>query len=189
VVAGSRNAPPAADPVAVAKVLAALTLMGGAVSLSKRVDGFAVWLLAGLGAALGLMLANLDAVLSYIPAAEFRATVNLFLCALGLAVLQRYLGVGIHVGAETFEATLGRFCRVGIGNFDLSTFNAEVDKAYPPPWRWVVRWARRRGEAGDTTLMGRLVARLGLAQSILVLAEAVVIGCAVSKLAAALSLD
>lgn len=172
-----------------AQLLAASTLMASSAALSKLVDSFGVWLLAGFGAAVALLLANLDAVEPiYLPAKALGEVLMLLLWALGLAVLQRYLGIGVQAGAETFERTLGRIGRVDATTIDWPTFNAEIARAYPPPWRWVTRWAQRRAEAGDATVAARLVARLAVVQGLLVLAEVAVIGYAVYAAARVLSM-
>lgn len=72
------------------RVIAGALISEIAGKMSQRLDTFATWLLAGFGAAVALMLVNHEA-LTLLPVATVRAGLKLFVWAVIVTVIQKYL--------------------------------------------------------------------------------------------------
>jgi len=153
-----------------ARVLANTLLTTSVGRSSAAADNFSVWLFAGFGAAIGLLFANLDAVLAHVSAEQLRTAAQLFVWSMLATVLQRYLA--LLVAASTAGAEEGRRIFVASGipptEVDLEVFVHEVSRPLPG---WVAKWAKGRLEAGDFAAFGRATVRVALLQGVFAIAQ------------------
>jgi ABC-type Fe3+-siderophore transport system permease subunit len=77
-------------------------------NLSAKFDTFATWLLAGFGAAVGLLLTSHE-VSSLVPAATIRWGAKLFLAAVCVTVVEKYLSIIVAAGSEGAEFSRSAF--------------------------------------------------------------------------------
>ena len=68
-------------------------------NMSEKFDTFATWLLAGFGAAVALLLTSHE-VSGLVAAPTIRYGAKLFLAAVGVAVLQKYISIIVTGGSE-----------------------------------------------------------------------------------------
>lgn len=133
---------------------------------------FASWMVAGFGAMLGLLVANIDTVSPFIAPVVVGASVKLFLAALVLNVLQRYLAAMVAGSiAVAHEVQL-----IPIDHeVDLGYVVREIECATFWPTSILVRWSNRKALSGDLAVSGRLNVRLAQIQGWLVLGQMIVV--------------
>lgn len=152
--------------------LAAKILNAMAGSINAQMTAFSSWMVAGFGAMLGLLVANIDTVSPFIAPTVVGASVKLFLVALVLNVLQRYLAAmvagSIAVANEVQLIPINH-------EADLGYIVREIERATFWPTRILVRWSNRKALSGDLAVSGRLNARLAQVQGWLVLAQMIVV--------------
>ena len=152
--------------------LAAKILNAMAGSINSQMTAFSSWMVAGFGAMLGLLVANIDTVSPFIAPAVIGASVKLFLVALVLNVLQRYLAAmvagSIAVAKEVELIPLDH-------EVDLSYIVREIEYATFWPTRILVQWSNRKALSGDLAVSGRLNVRLAQIQGWLVLVQMMVV--------------
>lgn len=109
---------------------------------SESLAQFSVWLLTAIGAALALMLANLDNVVKFIPPSSVKAGMYLLLAGLLCGALARYLGTTIKAQIAVINEghsagyELGTEIGLAAGKFDWSVFMEELRKSLWPPVRF-----------------------------------------------------
>jgi hypothetical protein len=112
---------------------------------SAVVDSFLSWLLAGTGAALGLVVSNLSGLQPYISSASVKCAALLFLAAAFLAVLQKYISSVVVGSGEAVEkaAALAEKASVTYDDLDFLIIQAELEKSTLPTTRFL-KWAARK---------------------------------------------
>ncbi|MBT0963868.1 hypothetical protein [Denitromonas iodatirespirans] len=152
-------------------------------SINSELTTFSTWMVAGFGAAIGLLVANIEKVAPYISPNAVGASTKLFLVAVILNVVQRYLAailtgsVAAGKEAESISPT---------APIDISSVLNEIERATLWPARYMVRWSNRRILAGDFVLGGRLNAWSAQIQGWLVLAQMLAVVTAAWEIANAL---
>ncbi|WP_054773457.1 hypothetical protein [Methylogaea oryzae] len=130
------------------KVLAVM-----AATINTEHSAFSSWMVAGFGAAIGLLIANVDKVAPYISPTAIGVSTKLFLFAVMLNVLQRYLGAIIAGSVATAKEVESIPVTT---TFDVNVVLNEIERSTLWPMRPLVRWSNRRILAGDIAFGGRL---------------------------------
>lgn len=159
------------------QVFANSLLTIGAGKSSSALDTFSGWLLGGFGAALALLLSNLDSVSPYIPIAVVKNAAFVFILAAVLGVAEKYLAAivsgaveGFFLGTDLGERTAEREIEL-----DLSVVFTETERAAFRPAKWIARRMLRKFRQGDLVASGRFFSRCSQVQGILVLCEAILV--------------
>jgi hypothetical protein len=146
-------------------------LLAAAGKASRALDTFGTWLLAGFGAAVALLLTNHD-TLALIPSAASRGEIRLFLFAVVLAVIQKYVAIivtmadeGSTLGREIVTPHLGRGAQI-----DPDMITSEVLRGLYGPQRWIVRKMFAKSK-GDFAAAPRAFMKMAQVQGLLVVLE------------------
>ena len=99
------------------QVFANSLLTVGAGKSSAVLDSFVSWLLGGFGAALALVLSNLDSIAPFVPIEAIKSSATIFMVAVVVGVVEKYLAAIVTGGAES--AAAGR--EIGEKPADLET--------------------------------------------------------------------
>jgi hypothetical protein len=159
-------------------VLAGELMANTAGNLSAKFDTFATWLLAGFGAAVGLLLTSHEAMV-VVPAATTRFGAKLFLAAVCITVVEKYLSILVAAGSE--GAALSR---TSIQNYfderreldlpialNMQTFIREFMRPMFRPAVWIASFAIRKVAAGDLNAGVRPLVIMSQVQGGLLLVE------------------
>jgi hypothetical protein len=146
-------------------------LTTSAAAISAVLDSFGVWLLAGFGAAISLIVVNLSSIKDYIPISNIRHAILLFLVATICALLAKYLASIISAMAINSEngRQIGNDLPPNTVNFESILLEIETATFYPA--RWLVSSSFRKVRQGDFAASGRLTYKLAQIQGILLFAE------------------
>jgi hypothetical protein len=182
-----------ADANAQSVMLAGAGLAHLAGNLSAKFDTFATWLLAGFGAAIGLLLTNHD-VSALIPAATLRSGTKLFLWAVVVTVVEKYLYIIVAGGAEGAE-----FARTSFNdhfkarreqnlpvNLNIQLFIREMIRPLFKPALWVASRLLRKIAAGDTNAGARMLVVISQIQGALMAVDVVLFVAGIWQIVAAL---
>ena len=155
-----------------------LNTMAG--SINAQLAAFSSWMVAGFGAVLGLLITNIDTIAAFIPPSTIGISVKLFLVAVVLNVLQRYLAAliagSIAAGREVESISITQ-------EIDINYIVREIERATFWPTRILVQWSNRKVLSGDIAVGGRLNVRLAQIQGWLVLIQMVAVVFAISIIA------
>ena len=109
---------------------AAKVLNAMAGSINTQLAAFSSWMVAGFGAVLGLLVANIDTIAPFIPPTIIGGAVKLFLVAVVLNVFQRYLAA-IVAGSVTVGKEVESIPSAGAGRNQLNRRGEERDCGTP----------------------------------------------------------
>jgi hypothetical protein len=147
-------------------------------NLSAKFDTFATWLLAGFGAAVVLLLTSHE-ISVLVPAASIRYGAKLFLAAVCVTVVEKYLSIIVAGGSEgadfarsTLEDHLKKRREQGLPlNLNMQTFIGEFLRPLFKPAVWLASFALRKIAAGDFNAGARQLVVMSQTQGALLLAE------------------
>jgi hypothetical protein len=150
-----------------------LILMAG--NASSAVDKFSSWLLTGFGVAFTLILTNIDSIVKFIPLSNIRDGILLYLFALFLGVIQKWLSSIISSGCGTSgEAEqIGKDLADSSKDIDIDFILNEIERSTYYPAKWLVSFQYNKVKNGDLSAPGRMFGKLAQIQSYLVLAQAI----------------
>lgn len=140
-------------------------LVAMAAKLSSELSTFSGWMITAFGALLGVMLANIESVTKFIPVKALGWSVSIFLSAVALHVIQRYLAsivAGSVAAGEAAEAIPPH------DNVDMRYVLGQLEQSTLWPTRLLVRWSNSKIANGDLAVAGRMNARLAQIQAWLV---------------------
>jgi hypothetical protein len=159
------------------QVFANSLLTLGAGKSSAALDTFSGWLLGGFGAALALLLSNLDSVRPFLPIPVVKLAAFIFIIAAVIGVAEKYLAALVSGAVEAFVVSSELGEKMGDRDIalDFSVIFAETERAAFGPARWIVRRMFKRVRQGDLVVSGRFFSRCSQVQGILVLCEAFLI--------------
>ncbi len=164
-------------------------LVGAAASASQLVNAFSMWLLAGFGAAAGLLINTLDSETPPLPAGVVRFSVFLFIASLAAATIQRFLAMLVASLAAGNDVGLNAFSRTGVDpkNLDAAVFLDAMKEKVWWPMSWAFKLSERRLTEGDFTFPGRVATATTLIQGCFMLLQVIVLGVAALQIARALA--
>jgi hypothetical protein len=112
---------------------------------SAVIDSLLSWLLAGTGAAVGLVVSNLSDLDSYISPSSVEVSALLFLAAAFPAVVQKYISSVVVGSGEAVEkaAELAEKASAEYDDVDFSIIQSEMEKATLPTTR-ALKWLARK---------------------------------------------
>lgn len=159
------------------KVFLNSLLVAGAGKSSAAIDNFASWLLAGFGAALALLLSNMDSLTSALPLGCLKAASVFFIIAAGIGVVEKFLAVTISGAVEASEvgASIGEKAASLNLDLDITYVFSEAKAASYPPMRWLLARMLDKAERGDLAAPGKFFTHCVQVQAVLALIEAVLI--------------
>jgi hypothetical protein len=161
------------------------TLIAATRRVGDALSPFSTWLMAGSGAALSLVVANIETVSKFIAITHIRFGLIVFLISVGVAVLATYLStiVKAALGAQEDGEALGKEIGATTEKFDLLLYMAEYERGLLPPIRWIARSAMKKAMRGDVVAGARMIAKLSQIQALLVAGQSVLALLAIGALA------
>lgn len=142
---------------------------------SGSLDKFSTWLLAGFGAALSLILINIESVSNFIHLSNIKHGLFLYLVALFAGVIQKWLNAIIApaCAASSEGEQIGKELAETKDNADMVFLLNEIKNSTNYPAKWLLSWQYKKVLGGDLSAPGRMVGKLSQIQSYLVLIQAV----------------
>ena len=176
--------PPSEQPLD-ARAAAQQSLLAATRRVSEGLPAFSTWLLAGLGAALSLVVANIDKVSKFIEITHIRFGLIVFLISLGVAVLSTYLSTIVKVVLGSLEdgEALGKRLAASPDPIDIDLFIAKFERGLLPPIRWFAHSSMNKAKSGDVVAGARMIAKLSQVQALLVASQSILTLLAVGGLA------
>ncbi|MFC7302264.1 hypothetical protein [Cognatiluteimonas weifangensis] len=148
-------------------------LSSGAQKLSLTVDKFSSWLLAGFGAAFGLLIANFSSLSEHLSASSLKVGASFFLVAATFAALQKLLAA--FVLASTTAAEDGRNFGAELASsdipLDVESMYSQVNRGLFWPLNRFNEHITQIAKAGDYAVIGRHHAKASQLQVALVIAQ------------------
>ncbi|EHP38860.1 hypothetical protein OR16_34683 [Cupriavidus basilensis OR16] len=168
------------------RVLAGQVLVAGVGKTSASLDGFSGWLLAGSAAASTFLLSHLDVVTAHVAAACVRWFFALFFVSGALGIFAKFLAALISgaTSASSLGFELGKQVDLKTAPFDFAVFLDEASRALFWPGRLFVGWMFAKVLKGDLAVSGRMIAKIGQVQGLMVILQALVAVGSVAVLAA-----
>lgn len=127
-------------------------------------------MITGFGALLGLMLTNIESVSKFVPASVLGCSISIFLVAVVLHVVQRYLASIVisstAVGKEVESIPI-------IGEINIQFVLNQLEASTLWPTRLLVKWSNAKISAGDLAVSGRVNAVMAQIQAWLVFTQLV----------------
>jgi hypothetical protein len=164
------------------RLLAARVLTEVASTINKSMNEFSGWLMAGVGAAFSLLIANLDKIGDFVALLNVKRSLLLLLLSLFFGIIARFLAAMVSASAQAgsvassiTEAMLAQGKMI-----DLPTFLTEYSRGMPPWARWLSRRMMEKVRGGDLAAASRMVARISQVQTVLVLIQACLVLAAAS---------
>lgn len=174
-------------------VLAGALMAHMAGNLREKFDTFATWLLAGFGAAVGLLLSN-DKASTLETAPMIRSGTELFVWAMCVTVVEKYLAIIVAASSEaaafsrtTFKEYLKERREAKLSEtLSMQTFVKEFVRPIFKPAAWLASIQIRKVMAGDLNAGARPMVIISQTQGALLLVEIGLFVAAIVKVVAAL---
>lgn len=157
-----------------AKRLAELFLVNAASSASESLKGLSTWSIAGGGAFIALLITQAKDLEPVIPIATVASTAKIYLGAVIMAVVAHYIATLIQAASNGLDRHLET--AANFPGFDTQIFLREIALAYPPGLRWIVTNAFAKILLGNREHGGRMLLRLTIIQSLLVIIQCLALG-------------
>lgn len=157
-----------------ARDMAIAGLVVAASKVNESLGAFSGWLIAGVGVAFSLLLANFEAVSRFVCVSHVRTALLLLVFGLVVSILARLLSAMVSSALGSHDASTAfvkKLLDTG-EKFDLDIFITEFERGLFPYQRWVARFTMAKARAGDVVASARLIAKLSQVQALLVLGEA-----------------
>jgi hypothetical protein len=163
-----------------------LTVMADRVSAGF--GSFSSWMIAGYGAALGLLVAHIDTVKDFVSPRSISWSIIFFLVAVVLNIFARYLAfmvaVSVAVGKEVETIQLPN---PPVPNpLDFQYILSQMEQAIWWPQRIIVQWSNARIRAGDVSIAGRRNLKIAQIQAWLACLQVLLLVAAAAVIAGAL---
>jgi hypothetical protein len=155
---------------------------------SSLLDSFSGWLLGGFGAASALFVGKYESIVQHLKPSEIREFLFLFLWALGVGILQKFLSMIVTAssqGSAVGRAMGEKYAEKSIP-LDFDIIISQMEKPIFPGIRWLVRRSYNKVKSGDIVSGIQNYTRLLQVQGCLCLIQAVLILVAIFKIASCL---
>lgn len=158
------------------QILSQVTLLS-VLKGAKLLDTFGCWLLAGFGAALTFIIANNISK----DIQNIKIPITIFIIAICICIIQKYLAVIITCGFEANEETERRISALAEKNkdilidFDFDKYYKEIEKPYWWPSKFILRFFFQKIAKGDLNASVRSLIHCFQAQGTLVFIQAVLL--------------
>ncbi|RYF61519.1 MAG: hypothetical protein EOO27_01670 [Comamonadaceae bacterium] len=150
-----------------AAVLANQTMIGVAGTIASQWEKFTGWLVAGLGAALALIVANLDKTKDMLPASTASQAIKIFVVILMVHTLQKVLSIAVASAAASEEKQVLAKLDPPLTAEEAAGVLDHVEDAYFFPFSCMISDAFRRIRRGELVHVGRRIIRLALVSTVL----------------------
>ncbi len=151
--------------------------MSVAGATTSEIGAFSSWVIAGAAALFAFVLGSFDKIGAMLNQAALSGSVKLFLVAVALNAVQRYLGAA--VAGQVKAAQEGEALAHSLGERAAALrFTRVVDAmsaASPPPARWILRGMSKKIAADDWLAGARMTGRLVQAQPILAVVQVILL--------------
>lgn len=147
-------------------------------SVTTSLEKFSGWLLAGVGAGFALILSNIDAIREFIYIESIKLAVYIYLAALALGILQRWLAAGIN-GASLVAKESEDLGRNAADSVNFDNVLTEIERATLYPQKWLVRYQFNKVRSGDFAIAGRMQAIMAQVQGFFVLGQGILVIAAI----------
>jgi hypothetical protein len=146
------------------------TLIVATRCVGDALPSFSTWLTAGSGAALALVVANIETVSKFIKITHIRFGLIVFLLSLAVAVVATYIAtiVKAAISAQEDGEALGKKIGSTTTQFDLRLYMSEYERGLFPPLRWMARSSMNKAMRGDVVAGARMIAKISQIQALLV---------------------
>ncbi len=165
-------------PPSLEQSLAKLALEATARSVSTSLTEYQKWLVAGIGAAIGLLLPKLHELAVLIGDTRTVVVIALLCASILMAVVSLLLGAQVLAStsvAPAMEQAIKPLAENSQAEPDIEVVFAEMRRGLWWPALWGFDYGRRSMERGDHVASGRLVARLSQSQAYLVIGQVLAI--------------
>jgi hypothetical protein len=156
------------------RLLTARVLTEVASTINKSMNAFSGWLMAGVGAAFSLLIANFDKVVDFVALLSIKRSLFLLLLSLFFGIIARFLAalVSASVQAGNIGSSLTEVMQAKGQVVDLPTFLIEFNRGVPPWGRWLNRRMMKKTMEGDLAAASRFLARISQVQTVFVFIQA-----------------
>jgi hypothetical protein len=161
-------------PPSIEQKLARLMLETTARSVSASLTEYQKWLVAGIAAAIGLLLPKLHELARLIGDGRTVWVIALLCLAITMAVFSLLLAAQVAAGTTTateLQKALEAMLQTSVDAVDIEVVFTEARRGLWWPALWGFDYGRRATERGDHVASGRLVARLSQIQAYLVIGQ------------------
>jgi len=136
---------------------------------------FSAWLMAGLGAAFTLLVANIDSIVKYVAAHNFRWALLWFAASLLAGLAARFLSVVVSASLTSNAVLSERLPKAiqAAPSFSLPAFKHFYFSGLFLPYKCVANRTFAKVQRGDLMASQRLTAKASQLQAILVLLQIV----------------
>ena len=165
-------------PPSLEQRFAKLALEATARSVSTSLTEYQKWLVAGIGAAIGLLLPKLHDLAVLIGDTRTLVVIALLCASIVMAVVSLLLGAQVLAStsvASEMEKAIKPLAENAQTEPDAEVVFAEMRRGLWWPALWGFDYGRRAMERGDHVASGRLVARLSQIQAYLVIGQVLAI--------------
>lgn len=146
-------------------------LINVAGTIAAQWEKFTGWLVAGLAAALALIIANLDKTNGMIHGATATTAIKIFVAILIVHTLQKILAIVVASAAAGMEKPSLKDLTPPINDLEASRLLENIEDAYFFPFSCMIHDAFRRIRKGELAHIGTRVVRLALISSLLALVQ------------------
>lgn len=153
--------------------VASEALLKGAAIATPLLSTFSAWLMAGMGAAFTLFIANIASVLSFISPASLRWALLLFAASLLAGLLARFLSVMVISGItsnQVFTEHFAQSIKPG-ARFISPAFFSFLFSGLLLPYRCIASRTVDAVKSGDLMASAKFTAKTSQSQALLVLAQ------------------
>jgi len=179
------------EPPMTEQAAAQLALLAATRRAGDALPLFSNWLLAGLGAALALVVANIEKISRFVEVTHIRFGLIIFLLSLAVAIVATYLSTVVKaaLGAQEDGEAIGKRAAASPQDFDVTVFMAEYERGLLPPIKWLAHLVMSKAQAGDFGASVRVIAKLSQLQALLVVCQGLLALVAVGALAFGLKME
>jgi hypothetical protein len=164
------------------------SLISAAREVNKSLKSFSEWLIAGVGAAFALLIANVEKVSQFTCVSYVHIALLLLLIGLAVSVVARLLStmVSASLGSYGTGVAIAKKIKDSGRPFDVNVFIGEFERGLFPYQRWLTKKSMAKAKAGDSVASARMIAKLSQVQAMLVLTETLLVIVALGLLVAGL---
>ena len=154
------------------KLMLRKLLIFSATGISSRLISFSGWLITAFGASIGLLFANLEATLKVLPSNCLKTSVSIYLSAVILHVVQRYLANFSAAGGlgDSFQNPL---TEEELAKIDFNYVYQEIERTTFYPAKWLIKQQFKAAAKGDYAAGGHMHYRVAQFEGALAVLQAI----------------
>ena len=164
-------------------VLASKVLIGTAGTIAGQWEKFTGWLVAGLGASLALIIANMDKTKDMLPAASVSQAVKIFIALLLVHTVQKILAFVVASAVDADQKEVIAKASPPLNQQEAIVMLDHIEESYFFPFSCMIHGAFGRIRKGELIHVGRRIIRFALASTLLAAMQVLLAVWAVSVIA------